>query len=190
MMTSSQKRGVKALLLGLRLIQNIRDETGLIANLRVYVGEQRKPIFSIYYEKDLPKQFVIKQTYKKEVNKELLLYLQNSKNFFIDFFWRHKLVIKKMTLKTKETKTYYTEDTGVWWGNEDCVGCKTIFKKYGVDCVDKDCDYNLAKQKLKKLHLKHHPDKGGDPTVFNKLHTCKRLVIDNRCYDTLRHSPE
>jgi len=189
-MSPPQKRGIKALLVGLRLLIRIREETEQIARLKVYTSTQRSPIFSIWYEKDLPLQFFIKQTSKSDINKELLLHLDNAIDYFIDFVWRHNLTINKITIKTDTTKLFYTEDVGVFWGSEDCIKCRKTFKKYGIDCMDRNCDYDLALKKLRKLFLRYHPDKGGDSDIFDLLHQCRERVLDDRCYDNIRHAPE
>jgi hypothetical protein len=188
-MTSDQRRGTKALLLGLRLLMDIRRETGVISKMSVYISSQQKAAFAISYEKDLPDQFVIVQEYNREINKELQLHLGNVKDFLIDFIWRHKVVIEKITIKSKDTKPFYLRNFGVTWHSENCMECRSILKAYGINCVDVNCDYDMALSKLRKLFLRHHPDKGGDADIFTKLQQCRELVVDERCYENIRHGP-
>jgi hypothetical protein len=63
----------------------------------------------------------------------------------------------------------------------NCVKCYNYLKNtHDIDC-DKDCDVNAAKKKLKKEALKHHPDKGGDASIFKKMWECGDIVIEKQC---------
>lgn len=188
-LSDDSARGVKALLLGLRLQIKIYNETNTSVKLKVYTDDKKSGTFSIWYNKDLPELFLIKVSSTHEIDKELSLYLMDAIDFFIDFTWKYNIVINRIIIRVKELKLFYTKNDGVYWGQENCIKCKKIFKKYGINCTDKTCDYNNALKKLRKLYLKLHPDKpGGNRRKFEKLHECQTLVIDDRCFDSIKYS--
>jgi hypothetical protein len=63
----------------------------------------------------------------------------------------------------------------------ECKACYNVLKdKYGLKCAA-DCDFKTMKTEVKKLYLKHHPDKGGDPAKFREIRDCAVLVINQKC---------
>ena len=188
-MTNDQRRGTKAILLCIGLLINLKKEVGRSFKCKIYISSQKREAFTLYYEKELPKQFLVLQNYKKEVRKELVLHRENLREYFIDFVWRHKIIVEKITIFLDEEKPFYVRDFGVTWHNEECESCRRVFKQYGINCMDNDCDYKAAHKKLRQLFLKHHPDKGGNKYTFDKLYTCKKRVINEKCYESIRLSP-
>ena len=66
---------------------------------------------------------------------------------------------------------------------DSCNTCYNLLKKYGLDCP-KNCDYDTAKIALRKLYLKYHPDKGGNPEIFREIRECGEMIIKDKCTDT------
>jgi len=60
-------------------------------------------------------------------------------------------------------------------------------KLYEVLGVEKDADENAIKKAYKKLALKHHPDRGGDPEKFKEISAAAEILGDpekRRIYDS------
>jgi hypothetical protein len=59
----------------------------------------------------------------------------------------------------------------------NCNDCSNLLKsKYNIDCKA-SCNIPETKKKIKKLYLKYHPDKGGDPRIFDELKTCADITV-------------
>ena len=62
-----------------------------------------------------------------------------------------------------------------------CHDCYELFmKKYNLEC-GANCDYIKARQILKQIYLKNHPDKGGDTNTFIEIYKCGKKLIDEGC---------
>jgi hypothetical protein len=68
----------------------------------------------------------------------------------------------------------------------ECKACYNVLKdKYGLKCAA-DCDFKTMKTEVKKLYLKHHPDKGGDPAKFREIRDCAVSVINEKCTEKFK----
>ena len=63
----------------------------------------------------------------------------------------------------------------------DLDKCRCDYDKlraYGLDINPYNFDIDEASKKIKKLFLKHHPDKGGDPEAFIELRKLEESVLE------------
>ena len=51
---------------------------------------------------------------------------------------------------------------------------------YDVLDINKDATIDVIKKQYKKLALKHHPDRGGDPEMFKKISEAYQTLSDPR----------
>jgi len=187
-MSESQYRGVKALILGLMLLIKMKTETPHIYPTLIVSDSTRRKILKIQYSTEFPEQFRIIESLATSIEKDLQLHLENAKDYLIDLIWDNKIVIRKIIIQTDKKYPFYKEDIGVIWGSEECVGCVKTLEKYGIVCSKSDCDRKEARKKLRKLYLKYHPDKGGDPEVFNSIHKCAEEIVENHCLEKIRYN--
>ena len=67
----------------------------------------------------------------------------------------------------------------------ECHMCYNTFKKFGINCNNKICDIDDVKKKIRALYLTHHPDKGGNPEIFDKIKKCADIIVGKECYKTI-----
>lgn len=194
-LTEDRKRGIKSILNGLALLKT--EEFESVKNHRfpkiyVYLTNSTKKAFEISYNNDIEDMYFIIQTNKAlGVDKELNLYLEGTKEYFIDLFTdTPNIKVSKIIVQLgeeTEKRLFYTDEIGtIWNAGEDCLEYREILREFGIDCGF-NCNYEEARKKFKKEILKHHPDKGGDPEKFKKLKTAYDVVIKEKCFQKIKH---
>lgn len=80
--------------------------------------------FKVTYSSDLENMFSIQEK-SENIDKEISLYEDNTKQYFIDNFNMTKNIVDKILIKFDDShkKVFYDKDTGIVWNHEDFYDC-------------------------------------------------------------------
>lgn len=197
-LSEDDKRGIRALILGCKMLSDPGYDLmkGKKYPMLFVYTDTNELIMKINYESPdnsgnvLPKMYKVKEELPNKITKELMFYYDNLKDYLIETIGTERIRIDHIYLYMNDNiyRLFYDQSLGVLWDKTECFKCYKILQEYGINCTYEDCDSD-TKQKLKKLYLQHHPDKGGDPSVFQKLQYCNNLVVINECLSNVRHRP-
>jgi DnaJ-class molecular chaperone len=85
-----------------------------------------------------------------------------------------KLVSEKASKSGKKSELNFERIQTA--ANEDSVPAEDLYKLLDVA---EDADQSAIKSKFRRLSVQNHPDKGGDPKVFNSIREAYEILSDN-----------
>lgn len=169
-LSEEAKRGLRALLLAMILLS--ADYMSKLVKNRypiaiVYLTNDEVSVLKIGFGHELPDMFLITQTHTKfGVDKELLLYPEDAKDYIINLFGTHpEAVINKIDIymSPADKKEFYNRKIGVIWSNEECIEC---MRKKKLGKIDSKCKKLLENKCWKQI--RHSPSPKEKVLKFKK----------------------
>jgi hypothetical protein len=160
--------GVKPLFLAMKLLMtpefmSIQDKKSKkYPGLAVILTGYNPRAFYITYGLEFPEQFSINQTVNLlGVDKELVLYREDAREYFIDLFTNNPITIERINIHLNKisTRTFYRKNIGVVWGSEKCIDC------FESKNTGKECQKLLASGCMESIRYRPNSRQGSTSRV-------------------------
>ncbi len=183
-LSKNSLRGLRSIFLAMKMLKleefvKISDDKYPI--LIVYLEGFENKAFSVRYEtRRLDGMFIVQQTNDLlGVDKELVMYEEEAKLYFVDVFSKNGLNVEKIDVKLSKDiaeRNFYDRNIGVIWSNEECVKCMGLKDK--GQKLNRECQKLIADNCYEKIRYRNQ---GGEKKSASPLKTRIGVVKKKEC---------
>jgi hypothetical protein len=182
-LSSDAKRGVNALLLGIRHLEKLPKKFGDEYPYMKVFAKDNDPelIMTVYYNFSLPDQFFV-YDYIGGVSKDLQYHTNDMRMHIVTELGGKNITVSGIVLVFADDvqKVLYNMDIGIVHGNEECIQCASTLKLYDITCDHDGCSTPKAKSIVACIR---------DSNKRKVAAKCLKMVDDETCLSNIKFRP-